>query len=72
MSNFCIDVEFLYHTSVEIEAESEDEAMEILNNMENKDIVGSEILDVYDLEDPLATNIDNIGRKAHCRSSSFS
>lgn len=58
MSKYCIDVEFLYHTSIEIEAETEDKAMEIFENMGNKDIVGSEILNVYDLEDPLAINIE--------------
>ena len=58
MSKYCIDVEFLYHTSIEIEAETEDKAMEIFENMGNKDIVGSEILNVYDLEDPLVTNVD--------------
>lgn len=46
MSKYCIDVEFLYHTSIEIDAETEERAMEIYEKMENKDIVGSEILDV--------------------------
>lgn len=29
MSKYCIDVEFLYHTSIEIDAETEERAMEI-------------------------------------------
>lgn len=58
MSKYCIDVEFLYHTSIEIDAETEERAMEIYEKMENKDIVGSEILDVYDLEDPLVTSVE--------------
>lgn len=60
MSKYCIDIEFLYHTSIEIEAETEDEAMEIFENMENKDIVGSDILVVHDLEDPLMTNVEKL------------
>lgn len=60
MSKYCIDIEFLYHTSIEIEAETEDEAMEIFENMENKDIVGSDILVVHDLEDPLITNVEKL------------
>lgn len=58
MSKYCIDVEFLYHTSIEIDAETEERAMEIYEKMENKDIVGSEILDVYVLEDPLVTSVE--------------
>lgn len=47
-----ISVEFLFHTSVEVEAETPDQAIEKFKKLDNRAIVGKDTVSVSDLEDP--------------------
>lgn len=51
-----LSVEFLYHTSVEVEADTPDQALEKFKELDNRAIVGKESVNVSDLEDPEAVD----------------
>lgn len=57
MKTYYITSEFIYHTSTEIEAESEEEAKEIWEQMSMKQIVGYDYVSLGELEDGLIVGV---------------
>lgn len=51
MGKFYITTEFLYRSTIEIQADSEEEAITIWEEMPLEEIVGKKIVDISELED---------------------
>lgn len=58
MKTYCITSEFVYHTSTEIQAESEAEAKRLFEDLSLEQIVGAEYIPLEDIEDGLIVGID--------------
>lgn len=58
MKKYCITTEFIYHTSTEIHAESEEEAKRLFEGLSMKQIVGADYIPLEDLEDGIIVGID--------------
>ena len=58
MKKYYITSEFIYHTSTEIQAESEEEAKNIWEQLSMEQIVGYDSVSLEDLEDGLIVGID--------------
>lgn len=57
MKTYWITTEFIYHTSTEIHAETEEEAKRLFEDLSMGQIVGSDSIPIEDLEDGLIVGI---------------
>ena len=56
---YTVDLEYVYHTSVEVKAYSPDEAAEAANSLSTRQVFGRTKISVHDLEDGQITRIED-------------
>lgn len=57
MKTYWITTEFIYHSSTEIHAESEEEAKRLMEDLSIEQIVGANDIPIEDLEDGIIVGI---------------
>ncbi len=55
---YTLYLEFLCHTSVEVEANSKEKAIDMVMEMTPEQIFGKEVISVYNLEDLEVTDVE--------------